>query len=530
MSTTQKSALNVVMGAMTFGKEGMDGVRISNVDDITAILDVFRAHGHTDVDTSRMYGLGTSEEWLAKADWKSRGLKIHSKIYPIPFVPPSIPYLKVIKHTPEDLRLNLDLSLKALDTDSLDIFYLHGPDRTTPYEVTLKVVDELYKEGKFKRFGISNYMSWEVAEMVGICKANGYIQPMVYQGIYNAIHRRVEPELFPCLRKFGISFYEFNPLGGGFFTGRYRSMEDNVEPGSRFDNSKGYQGPAYRARYWNEPYFAALAKIEAAAQKHGLTLAEVALRWVSHHSLMKRERGDAILIGASSLKHIEQNLVDLEKGPLPEDVVAVLDEAWKGVEPYAAKKPLHPPQVRWVNLFLRRCTIRHTPQEGTENNQLMLLHRQTLNRLEYSWGLPHNSFDINDTNNSIILQATLRASFDIYDSQSAGWFLLPATRKLRTALLRHSPADGDINKYQCYEGTTEFEYQVMAFQSMRDSTSFVRYTGDPSSGFFQPEDIKPFSYPFIDFGPIHLPIPYHYVIANSGAKYWHLFQGAIFSP
>lgn len=58
----------------------------------------------------------------------------------------------------------------------------------------------------------SNYIRrWEVAEIVGICKANGYIQPTAYQGIYNAIHRSVEVELLPCLRKFGISFYEFNP-------------------------------------------------------------------------------------------------------------------------------------------------------------------------------------------------------------------------------------------------------------------------------------------------------------------------------
>jgi aflatoxin B1 aldehyde reductase len=56
-----------------------------------------------------------------------------------------------------------------------------------------------------------NFTRWEVAEIVYICKANGYIQPSVYQGIYNAIHRSVEPELLPCLRKFGISFYEFNP-------------------------------------------------------------------------------------------------------------------------------------------------------------------------------------------------------------------------------------------------------------------------------------------------------------------------------
>ena len=77
--------------------------------------------------------------------------------------------------------------------------------------MTLKAIDELHREGKFRRFGISNYMAWEVAEMAGICRARGYVQPAVYQGIYNAIHRKVEPELFPCLRKFGIAFYGFNP-------------------------------------------------------------------------------------------------------------------------------------------------------------------------------------------------------------------------------------------------------------------------------------------------------------------------------
>ena len=61
-----------------------------------------------------------------------------------------------------------------------------------------------------------------------------------------------------------------------------------------------------------------MAKIEEVAKKHNLTLAEIALRWISHHSLLKREHGDAILIGASSVKHIEENLVDLEKGPLRE--------------------------------------------------------------------------------------------------------------------------------------------------------------------------------------------------------------------
>lgn len=216
------------------------------------------------------------------------------------------------------------------------MWYLHTPDRSTPYEVTMKAVNDLYKEGYFERFGISNFMAWEVAEIVTMCRANGWIQPTVYQGLYNAIHRGVEPELFPCLRKFGIAFYEYNPLGGGFFTGRYsaESVNKEVEAGSRFDPNRN-QGQMYRQRYWNDHYFHALEIVKPVAEKHGLTLAEVALRWVSHHSMMKREFGDSVIIGASSTTHIEQNLLDLEKGPLPEEVLKALDDAWFSVKAFA---------------------------------------------------------------------------------------------------------------------------------------------------------------------------------------------------
>lgn len=335
----KKSALNIVMGAMTFGEKGTEQARVFEIKDIEAILDIFQSHGHTEVDTARAYGEGTSEQYLGKLDWQGKGLKMETKIFPTVIFPAAM--LKManresISHSPEDLRKSLDISLKALKTNTLEMWYLHAPDRTTPFEVTMKAVNDLYKEGKFKRFGISNFMAWEVAEIIGICKANGYVQPVVYQGVYNAIHRSVEPELLPCLRKFGIAFYGFNPLGGGFFTGRYTSQSDEVEKGSRFDPER-WQGKSYRGRYWNEQYFKALDIIKAAADKEGLTMAEVALRWMSHHSQLKREHGDAVLIGASSLNHIEQNLIDLEKGPLPDDIVKALDEAWEVVRPSASK-------------------------------------------------------------------------------------------------------------------------------------------------------------------------------------------------
>lgn len=231
-----KSNLTIVLGTMTFGEEGKEQARVHDLPTVKAICQCFLDHGHTETDSARFYCGGTCEEYLGKIEADKMGLTLQTKLYPT-VGRTMTPGAQPVSHSPEDLRKHLMISLQALGVKKLDMFYLHGPDRTTPYEVTLKAVNDLHKEGYFDRFGISNYMSWEVAEMVTICRQNGWIQPTVYQGLYNVIHRSVETELFPCLRKFGISFYAYNPLGGGYLTGRYskETMNAEVEKGSRFD-------------------------------------------------------------------------------------------------------------------------------------------------------------------------------------------------------------------------------------------------------------------------------------------------------
>jgi aflatoxin B1 aldehyde reductase len=189
----------------------------------------------------------------------------------------------------------------------------------------------MYNEGYFRRFGISNYPAEEVSQISEICIRNGWKKPDVYQGIYNALHRAVEPELFPCLRQYGIAFYEYNPLAGGLLTDRYRRDMVEHEDGSRYDPNRT-QGAFYRGRYWNEAYFDALDIVRLTAKKLGLTTAEVALRWVNHHSLMKKEHGDAIITSASNAAQLEENLKNLEKGPLPEEMLMAFDKAWSGVQ------------------------------------------------------------------------------------------------------------------------------------------------------------------------------------------------------
>jgi aflatoxin B1 aldehyde reductase len=114
-------------------------------------------------------------------------------------------------------------------------------------------------------------------------------------------------------------------------TDKYQRNTTEHEEGSRFD-PKGVQGRHFRRWYWNEAYFNALDVIRPVAKKLGMTTAEAAVRWANHHSLMMREHGDAVIIGASSAAQLEVNLTNLEMGPLPEEMVKAFDEGWEIVK------------------------------------------------------------------------------------------------------------------------------------------------------------------------------------------------------
>ncbi|KAI0670451.1 Aldo/keto reductase [Trametes maxima] len=302
----------LLFGTMTIGEAGKNGVRNSDPKECQEILDTFFKHGHKELDTARVYAEGTTERWLASLDLKDA--TIDTKVYP------NTPG----DHAPAKLRETFQTSLKLLSPHKVRVFYLHAPDRSVPFEETAREVNELYKKGLFEIFGLSNYAAWEVAEIVTICKANGWVQPKIYQAMYNAITREIEPELVPCCRKFGIRIVIYNPLAGGFFAGKVAAPDAQAPTGSRFDPSSK-MGRMYRARYFKSGFFDALNYLKPFAEKHQLRLTEIALRWVQHHSVLTPE--DGIILGASSAAQLKQNLEDSEKGPLPEEVVKALDEA-----------------------------------------------------------------------------------------------------------------------------------------------------------------------------------------------------------
>ena len=104
------------------------------------------------------------------------------------------------------IREKCEASLAALQTDHVDLYYLHQPDVSIDLDETLSTMNALHEEGKFKEFGLSNFAGWEVVDIWHRCKEKGWVLPTVYQGMYNGITRDCEKHLFPALRRVGMRF------------------------------------------------------------------------------------------------------------------------------------------------------------------------------------------------------------------------------------------------------------------------------------------------------------------------------------
>ncbi|TLS26746.1 hypothetical protein PpBr36_04288 [Pyricularia pennisetigena] len=309
----------IILGLMTFGREQKWGARITDLDTFNKALDVFKSRGYSELDTARAYIGGQQEAFSREAGWKEKGFTLATKVmYP----------LEPGAHSADKIVEWVETSLKELGTDRIDIIYLHAPDRATPFSETLSALDKLHKQGKFSKLGLSNFAAFEVAEVVMTCQHNGWVRPTVYQGVYNAITRTIEPELLPALRRYGMDVVVYNPLAGGLFSGKIKSKD--MAPSEGHFSKESVTGAHYRALYFRGSTFEALRTVEAAVEKAGLSTIETALRWLVHHSgLRVKDGNDGIIIGVSTVEQLQDNLDHLEKGPLPKEVVDALDQAWE---------------------------------------------------------------------------------------------------------------------------------------------------------------------------------------------------------
>lgn len=299
--------MKAILGTMTFGEQVFGG-------DAAAMLSFFAREGGREVDTAYVYNEGTCERIIGEA-LKETGASFSLATKVNPRISGKLDYEAVMRQLPE--------SLDRMGVDSVDILYLHFPDPNTPIEEPLRACAELYKRELFEELGVSNFPLSLVLEMLPVCDALDCPCPSVYEGVYNALSRDAERELFPALDDLGMRFYAYNPLAGGMLTGRYHELSDSAK-GGRFDHR-----PNYKNRYWKDSYFEAVKLIDSACAAEGVPMPEAAYRWLAHHSSLSVVRGDGVIVGASRLSQLKQNLSALDAPALSDDLADAFEEAWK---------------------------------------------------------------------------------------------------------------------------------------------------------------------------------------------------------
>lgn len=298
------------LGTMTFGAQ---------VDERTAVnmVALCRERGITVFDTANSYSLGEAERLLGRAVKNCRSqVIIASKVF------------NPMGDSPADrglsapaIRKAIEASLTRLGTDYLDIYYMHAPDRSVPIEETLSELSLLVSAGKIRHIGVSNHPAWQIARMSSMCDQFGWPPIEFSQPMYNLVARRIEDEYLECAAGFGLYNMTYNPLAGGLLTGKH-SAESTMAGGRFF----GERGDRYRRRYWNAEQFDAVRSLSHIASGAGLTLIELSVRW-----LLTRASVGTVLLGASSMEQLAENISASADFHLAPDAAAACDMVWAGL-------------------------------------------------------------------------------------------------------------------------------------------------------------------------------------------------------
>lgn len=307
LSHTDLTVSRLSFGTLTFGSQTSEA-------DALRIVDRCLDAGINFFDTANIYNQGQAEAILGKAlAARRQKVILATKVRG-----------KMGEGADESglsrpaVRKALEASLARLGTDYVDIYYLHQPDYDVGIEETLAAVDEAVRAGKIRYPAVSNYAAWQVCEILWLAEKNGYKPYHISQPMYNLLARGIEEEYLPFCRRFGVAVIPYNPLAGGLLTGKHSSPRGPMA-GTRFDGDK-----LYLDRYWHDDYFAAVEELAGIAREAGKTLVELAFQW-----LLSQRAVDSIILGASRMEQLEENLRACEDGTLDDDTLARCDAVYK---------------------------------------------------------------------------------------------------------------------------------------------------------------------------------------------------------
>jgi aryl-alcohol dehydrogenase-like predicted oxidoreductase len=289
------------LGTNRFGAEQAPQEAVNDM--IAAALDL----GINFIDTADVYTGGQSEVTLGQA-LKGRWDKV-------------ILATKVFHPTgegPNDrgasryhILNGVETSLTRLQSDHIDLCYLHRWDSATPIEESLRALDDLVSSGKVRYIAASNYAAWQLATANLLAEFHGWTAFVALQSHYHMLEREVEKEILPYCAEHGVGFVPYFPLAGGFLTGKYRRGQP-APAGSRGETSD------YVKNYMTDANFGKIEKLAAWAQERGHTLSELAETW-----LLAQPAVCSVISGATKVEQIQANVKAADWKLSVEDVQAV---------------------------------------------------------------------------------------------------------------------------------------------------------------------------------------------------------------
>jgi aryl-alcohol dehydrogenase-like predicted oxidoreductase len=269
----------------------------SSVDSSEARKCVLRAYelGVTFFDTANVYAHGHAEEVLGEVlkELPRDSFIVGTKVY-WPVGPGEDDRGLGRKHVSQQI----DLSLKRLQLDHVELYQCHRYDDETPLEETCQVMNDLIKAGKVRYWGVSEWTAEQIKQCVEICQKNGWVAPVSNQPQYSALYRRIEADVIPTCEELGITQVVWSPLAQGVLTGKYRSVED-VPPDSRVTRRADTMSDFMRPDVLD-----AVSELQPIALSVGCTMAQLALAWC-----LRLPNITSVITGASRESQVEENVL-----------------------------------------------------------------------------------------------------------------------------------------------------------------------------------------------------------------------------
>ena len=273
-------------GTMSFG-------RVADMEESRTMFNQCRDAGINFFDCANVYEKGKSEEVLGKLIRDCRDeVIITSKVY---F------QMSQDANAGGASRYHIvravEGSLRRLQTDYIDLYFIHRFDDRTPLEETMGVLNDLVRQGKVLYLGASNFAAWQVAKALGISARHGWARFECIQPMYNLVKRQAEVELFPMAQSESLGVIPYSPLGGGLLSGKYGV---NKKP----DSGRLTENKMYQVRYAAEWMYATAENFSALAQREGYDPVSLAVAWAGAHPAVT-----APIIGA---RHAQQLTASLD--------------------------------------------------------------------------------------------------------------------------------------------------------------------------------------------------------------------------